>query len=282
MNLNKENSEPVNENEVPQPQMSEFEAPASSLEKETHFSLEENQRKWRAGLLAFFIIALAVLSCIVASSGDVDSLLPTSTVEKSTVKREPVHIDSIQKTDFIVDELDWIKNHEQAEKGISSFYAKTGVYPMLILTNNINGNPKPTSDEVNAYLNTVYNEESIPDQGHIVVVFLEREHGDYAVYIRKGTDAEKCMDDEACEILKNYFSALYYSDRNREKYVSDVFSKTAKRIMQVTPSPLKIIIICFGAVFVLICIQQTVHNKRKHKSLNADQTKQILETTLRK
>ena len=90
------------------------------------------------------------------------------------------------------------------------------------------------------------------------------------------------MYDEECEILKNFFSALYYSDRNREKYVSDVFSKTAKRIMQVTPSPLKIIIICFGAVFVLICIQQTVLNKRKHKSLNADQTKQILETTLRK
>ena len=87
MNLNKENSEPANEDEVPQPQMSEFEAPASSLEKENHFSLEENQRKWRAGLLAFFIIALAVLSCIVASSGDVDSLLPTSTDEKSTVQQ---------------------------------------------------------------------------------------------------------------------------------------------------------------------------------------------------
>lgn len=257
----------------------EFESQKSKLSKE-FIDGGGLQQGWIGTLVAISIVVMLVIICIIAKSGKVDSFLPTSTIERSTIKRTAISVEDSHQTGFIFkDDLGWIDDYAKAEKGMIHFYNKTGVYPMLVLTNDINGLASPTTDNIAQYAKSLY-EENIHDQGHLLVIYYESSPGDYSIHMYSGTDAEKCMDDQACRILTNYFSALYYSERGREKYVSDVFYKTANHIMQVTPSPLKIILCCLGVVMVIICVYHFARNKHRRRSLNAAQTKRMLDNTI--
>lgn len=201
-------------------------------------------------------------------------------ITKSTVEREKIPASATSLTEFYIDELGWVESRTELTKGLNYFYAQTGVHPLLVITDNVNGDVQPNSSELEAYALQVY-DEMIQDEGHIVLVFQEyNSNGVYSMAYALGAQAKTVMDMEACDILMDYIDSYYYSDLNTSQFFSTSFQKAADRIMTKT-IPFGFIIvmglIVVAGIFVLMIWWSKA---KKQKNIEAEQTRVILQTNL--
>ncbi len=220
------------------------------------------------------ILAFIVAVVFSSASGGISS---DGSIE-STIERTPMDSSKIVETDYYYyDNLDWIKSPTVLEGGMKIFYEKTGVQPFLIITDNINGNYRPTNAEAKAFMVEVY-DLTFEDQGHMMVLFLEAED-DHATWIYCGTDAAKVVDAEARDILYSNIEHEYYSDKSDELMFSTAFSDTAEQIMTVHKVYGDQLIIALILIFVGVMIYNVVSSKRKKKTDEQPSVAPIIQTT---
>lgn len=224
-------------------------------------------------LLVLIVIIAAVTITVGASSGH------NSSIGKSTVKREPLDAAAVTMTNYYTDELGWIDRESVLIGGMEAFYKQTGVQPYLYITGTVNGTHTPTSDDMDAYANKLY-DQLFEDEAHILILFHEYNPTEYSTWYVSGNQAKIVMDDEACGILLDYIDAYYPSDMSDEEMFATAFEKAADRIMTVTRSPVPFVLIAICVVLVLFIAFYWWKKAKKQKNLEAEQTRRILDADL--
>ena len=228
------------------------------------------------------VVLVAVLFMIFSGMGQLIAGRSFSggDITASTVKREPLDPTYVTETGYFTDELGWIRNQTQLEKGMKAFYQETGVQPYLYLTDTVNGTTSPTADDMDAYSNALY-DQLFQDEGHLLVLFQEyNSSGNYNMWYVCGSQAKVVIDQEAVDILFDYLDHYYYSDLSEEEMFSTAFSEAADRIMSVTRSPWVTVAVCAAVVIVLGLAYTWWKKAKQQKNREAEQTKKILETDL--
>lgn len=221
------------------------------------------------GIAAIWIaVVLIVLS----------SLLPVliPSITKSTHEREKLSSDDCKMIDtWYIDDIDWIHDEKTLVNGLKDFYSKTGVQPLLYITDNIDGDPKPSESEFNAKLEEMYS-QYFKDDGHIIVCFLESSPSDYASYYVAGSRAKQIIDNEGGEILLDYLDYYYAQDSlSDEQFFAKSFDKAADRMMTVQKTT-KQMLIMFGIIltavigFIAFVVMLIKSKKLKVKQAEAD------------
>ncbi len=178
-----------------------------------------------------FVIFVVLAILILAFFGGDNNKHSTDGTINSTIERKALDKSMVIKTGYYDDKLGWIKIPGDLVFGMKAFYDSTGVQPVLLLTDNIEGNYRPTDAEAEAYLKAVY-DYLFQDQGHILVLFLEAKNA-HAIWMYCGEDAATVMDEEARSILYSNIEHEYKSDRTNENMFSAAFQSTGWQIMGV-------------------------------------------------
>lgn len=226
---------------------------------------------WVVRLVLVCLLAVFVLNVVgVMGTG----------VTASTVEREKLGASYTSNTEFYIDELDWVENRTVLERGLKKFYNETGVHPLLVITDNVDGDVSPSSAELEGYAGSIY-DQYVSDEGHIVLVFHEyNSSGNYNMAYVVGSQAKTVMDTEACNILMDYIDHYYYSDYNTSEFFAKSFEEAGERIMEKTVSPFVPFVIIVGAVVILMIAFEWWKKAMVQKNLEAEQTQKILETDI--
>lgn len=134
---------------------------------------------------------------------------------------------------YYTDELGWIHESTKLERGMKTFYRKTGIQPHLYICDNIkgdrSGNYSLTKQE--DFGNELY-DKKFEDEGHVMVVFCEYRDSEYVCFAVAGKDAMTILDDDGREILLDSIDDLYYSDMEDEEFFSKAFENAANKLMR--------------------------------------------------
>ena len=205
------------------------------------------------------------------------ALLPRalSNTAKSTVERTKLDSKYVTKTAYFNDTAGWISSSSTLEKGLRSFYEATGVQPYLYVTEDINGDTNPSSAEMDAFCEQLY-DQLFEDEGHILVVSYD--YVGYWYYV--GHNAETVFDSEAQEIFENYVDHyaddLVYDEIGLDEFYSSVFADTGERIMQVTPNYTMIFIIVVVALIILLLLYRWWQKAKEQKNKEAAHAEAVL------
>nr|WP_315022521.1 hypothetical protein [uncultured Aminipila sp.] len=231
------------------------------------------------GFLAFIVVMALLITtviCVGFLGGKDDS---SSDITISTVEREPLPAGSVNETEYYTDELKWIGNKTELEKGMKNFYKETGVQPYLYITDNVNGEHITDEEQLADYSELLY-QNLFTDEAHMLLVFYEYD-GDYADYYLCGSQAKTVIDREAGDILLDYVDKYYYNeDITDEEFFSTVFDKTAIRIMTVEKSPWPKVWMALIILMIIIVIAVFLIKRKEQKIKEAEQDAKILETPL--
>ncbi len=204
-------------------------------------------------------------------------------ITKSTVDREPLDKQyvTLGNQGWYEDHLNWIRSPAKLEKGLKHFFDKTGVCPYLVITEDVHGSYHPTGEECWEYAREIY-QEKFNDEGHLVFVFQSiNESDEFMMACYTGAQAKVVIDDdEALEILYDYFDANWWTDKDEETFFSDSFADAADRIMKKTPNYM--FILCMAGiglcvVFIIFCIVKNINKRKKEE---AEETERILNTPI--
>lgn len=182
------------------------------------------------------------------------SLMPVMLggITKSTHEREKLSSADCKMIDtWYIDDIDWIHDDKTLVNGLKDFYSKTGVQPLLYITDNIDGDPTPSESKFNAKLEEMY-DQYFKDDGHVIVCFLESSPSDYASYYVAGSRAKQVIDNEGGEILLDYLDYYYTQDSlSDEQFFAKSFEKATDRMMTVQKTT-KQMFIMFGIILVAV------------------------------
>jgi len=182
-----------------------------------------------------------------------NSAVETVQVNSSTVEREPIEEGLVNETPYYEDNLNWIDDQTEMEDGLRYFYNETNVQPFVYITDNIDGDPNPSPDEIDAFANNLY-DDLFTDEAHLLLVHFENYdfyEYDYSYHLVTGSQAKIVMDTEAENILFDYLDYHYPRDISEEAFFSEAFTDTADRIMSVTRSPWIPVLIVIGVAVIL-------------------------------
>lgn len=227
---------------------------------------------------AFILVAVVVAAYLLGPRGIGAN---DSGITSSTVARTPLAAGSVNEASYYTDNLDWISNKTTLLAGLKHFYQKTGVQPHLYITDTVNGSHEPTTAELDAFANGLY-DQLFTDEAHMLLVFFEYGGGYMDRYVC-GTQAKTVIDMEAADILLDYIDRYYY-DKNMsdEQYFSKAFSDAADRIMAVTRSPWIPVLIVTGFVVLAVILLAWWQRAKDQKNLEARQAEEILKAPLEK
>ncbi len=231
-----------------------------------------------------FIVVLVIVLVIVlskCSGGGNTNPGGNTAIIPSTIEREALPKGSANETDYYTDEAGWINNPVTLESGLKYFYNKTGVQPYVYITDDIDGLYSPDMDDMQVFSERKY-DELFTDEAHVILVFYERNSGEYMTWYTTGTQAKSVVDAEAGEILLEYIDRYYYENMSDEEFFSKAFKDTADRIMKITRSPWIIVLIVFGTIIILTVLFLWWRNAKKQKNLEAKQTEEMLSKPLEK
>lgn len=224
-------------------------------------------------------IMLFVFSSTPANNTGNNSSGSSTSVTKSTIKREPLPKGAVNETVYYTDDLGWVQNPNKLTPGMKNFYQKTGVQPYLYLTDNIAGSHTPTNQQVQDFSNSLY-DSLFTDEAHLLLIFMEYQ-GRYQTWYTTGTQAKSVLDTEAMNILLDYIDKYYQeTDLTDEEVFSKAFDDAAKKIMTVEKSPWIPVIIVLSILAILAVVFLFWKQVKKQKNLEAEQTRKILETPL--
>lgn len=189
------------------------------------------------------------------------SVSESVSVKSSTIEREPIEKGLVNETEYFQENITessdvWINDPYVLEGGLKYFYDKTNVQPFVYITDNINGDPNPTLDEIDEFSAELY-DELFTDEAHLLLVHFENyasyDH-EYSYHTIYGSQAKILMDQEAESILFDYLDYNYPRDMTEEELFSKSFEQTADRIMEVTRSPWIPAAMIAGAAVILVVL----------------------------
>ncbi len=189
-----------------------------------------------------------------------------------------------ESSQWIDDELGWLKSQSSVRKSMQYFYDQTGVQPYLIITDNVNGEGYYlTDDEAKEYLEDVY-DSLYSDEGHMIFLFVEFSPSRYVTYIYTGTAAGSVIDSSAREIMLG-IADRYYTDPDLtdDEYFETIFETSADTLMQDynqrsrTRSTVIIILVIGVIVIIVLILAKRVSDSRAKE---AEHTKEILDTPI--
>lgn len=237
-------------------------------------------RESLASTIAAWVFIIIVLVMAFAINGGFG---PGSRITPSTIERTPLESHLVNRTAFIEDTTGkMIGSKSKAENGMKDFYNKTGVQPYLYVTDNVYGKENPTTSEADKFMNEIY-DQTFNDEGHLFVLYMYKPNSDDDVFCLTGNAAEMVMDEEARDILLDYFEAYYFDDSlTNDEYISKVFEKAGDRIMEkTTPFWVKPAIV-IGVGVVLFILFKFFIFKKKQDNIEAAQTERIINTPVEK
>lgn len=209
----------------------------------------------------------------------------SGSITRSTHEREKLSSADCKMVDtWYIDDIDWIHDKKALVNGLKDFYSKTGVQPLLYITDNIDGDPTPSESKFNAKLEEMYS-QYFKDDGHVIVCFLESSPSDYASYYVAGSRAKQVIDNEGGEILLDYLDYYYTQDSlSDEQFFAKSFDKAADRMMTVQKTS-KQLLIMFGiillAVIAFITFVVMLIKSKKLKVKRAEADAKILNSDLK-
>ena len=197
-----------------------------------------------------------------------------SGVTPSTVVREPLQASAVTDIGYYYDDqVGWIHSATKVNKAMKHFQAKTGVAPVLVISDY-----DYSSSELGDYASAYY-EENISDEAHLVFVFNEYNEK-YTMQYVVGSGAKAVLDTEAMDILMDYIEQYYYSDMTEDEVFGTAFTKAADRMMSVTKSPIPVLI-GLGLVLAIVVVVFFVFKaKAKRDKERAEETERILNTDI--
>ena len=186
-----------------------------------------------------------------------NTAIETVRINPSTRNREPLEAGLVNETEYYQDTIgDWINDPVELEDGLRHFYNETNIQPFVYITDNVDGDPNPSPDEIDAFAGSLY-DELFTDEAHLLLVHFENyamyEH-DFSYHLVTGTQAKVLMDTEAENILFDNLDHYYHSDVTEDQLFSEAFRDTADRIMTVTRSPWIPVLIVVGVAVILIVL----------------------------
>lgn len=187
---------------------------------------------WTAWLLfAFFV--LLFLAVVSSQSSDGYTYSATPLPEVTHTHTPMVRDGVVQSSEWVVDNVDWIAPNEMGslEAAMGYFQQKTGVQPLLVIDDDVNGSADFTDAEAEEWLGKLY-WQKFSDDGHIIVAFIEYEDSVYVDYIYAGRLANGTIDAEARDIMMAMFDRYYTATNLSDaQYFSKVFRESADAIM---------------------------------------------------
>ena len=243
-------------------------------------------------LYSFLLIVIVITLMAVVFGGLWAGLYGEQTgsqgdVTYSTTQREPLPSNAVTvKNGYYTDELGWINKKSTVESGMKAFYEETGVMPYLYLTDTVDGETSPKTNDFINYADTLYEDlftaaNGQVDEAHLLVLFHEYYDGDYTVYYLAGVQAQSVIDEEAGEILLDYFDRYYYDNsKDNSQYFGAVFEEAGRAIMRVTRPSWYYPTIVGGVLLVVLAVIALLSLRAKKKKEQDERDKEILNTPL--
>lgn len=202
--------------------------------------------------LIFILVIFNFLFSAVPNS-DNTTAVETIQVSSSTIEREPIEEGLVNETPYYIDTLNWIQDPATMEDGMRHFYQETNIQPFVYIMDNLDGDPNPNPDDLEAFTRDLYN-ELFTDQAHLLVVHFDNwdfYDYQYSFHTAIGAQANALMDNEAQDILFDYLEYHYLRDVDEEVFYSEAFRDTADRIMHVSRSPWIPVLVIIGAAVII-------------------------------
>jgi hypothetical protein len=223
-------------------------------------------------IIAIIIVILAVLMFNVNGS---------SAVTRSTYQREPLPAGIVHETEYIQDDADWLGNSSSVRASMRSFYQATGVQPYLWITELVNDSRDASWEDIEAAMEALY-QSAFTDEGHLIILFYEPYENIYRTAYLAGSAAKTVIDDEAANIILDYFDRYYYSDMDDDAYFSAVFSDSATRIMHVTRDMKVVLVFAAAGLVCLFIVYKIIAMLFRQRNLKRQQDITILNTDVDK
>lgn len=225
-------------------------------------------------MVIVFLMMIAMFSVVSGGFGG---------VTKSTHQREKLPATaSTTINSWFEDDWNWLGTGSKTREGLRYFQKETGIQVYVAVTNSMQG-----YSSMSALANGIYDDVFGNDEGHAVFVWYERDDGSgngdgrYETYLCVGTAAGAVLDDEAVEIVLDYFDQCYAdSSLTEDELVGRTFTKAADRMMTVTKSPLGTIIILVLVCVIGVIVFKILKAKFKRDKERAEEQQRILETPI--
>ena len=201
-------------------------------------------------------------------------------VTRSTINRTPLDRNAADTgVPRLVDDLGMIGNTALLNRGMDNFHNRTGVRPILYITDNVNGITNPTIAQLREYAESRYLALTGGYDGcgaHMLVLVVDNVAGD--VWITTGAQARTVIDEEAYNIVLDYIARHWGTDASQ--LFSRAFDESSERIMRVDRSPWIPVLIVAGILLILLLLFTWWKRKQAQKNLEAEQTERILSQPL--
>ena len=207
----------------------------------------------------------------------------SGSVTKSTIQREPLPATaSTTINEWFEDDWNWVGTGNSLKNGLRYFQQETGVQVYVLITDSMYGH-----DSMSALANAVYDDVFGTDEGHAVFVWYEGDDGTgngdghYSTYLCVGIAAGAVLDDEAIEIVLDYFDQCYADmSLTEDQLLGQTFIKAADHMMTVTKSPIGAIVILLLGAAILLIIFFILKAKFARDKERAAERQRLLETPL--
>lgn len=254
---------------------------SSSFHGSSHHSYRSHGTTYvlrSASWVWYFAIAVVIFICIMNSRPDT-----SFSIQRSTVQRQPLPASaSTSINQWFSDDWGWLGSGKTTVDGLRYFQQKTGVQVYVVVTDDLAGR------SIERYADDVYNEVFGTDEGHAVFVWYEghsaySDDGDgyYRTWLQVGTAAGAVLDDEAVEIVLDFFDQCYATDSyNEDEVMGNTFRYAADRMMTVTKSPVGttiVAVLVLATAVVVLVIVKAIFKRSKEK---AEERQRILNTPL--
>lgn len=187
----------------------------------------------------------------------------------NTTERTKLDSSVTKETDYYYDELGYINQESVLLKGLQYFYSKTGVQPVIYITDNREAQAASLYDEI------------CSDEGHFLLVVIGSKDGstDWEYDYQWGAAASSIMDKEAEDIFFAYLDSYYYGSYTDEEVFANAFKSTADTIMSSTTNGFDVLrVMIIGVVIIIVLLILVNFWKARKAQKNKEQAD--LEKTL--
>lgn len=189
-------------------------------------------------------------------------------------KLDSSKVNAVSSQELIIDNLGWLtedvgnKGIDEVEDALDYFYKKTGVQPMVVLSDGLKDIPGVTGSNVESQMKSLY-ASKFNDDGHLIF-YMDSENGADSydnIYIYAGYAADSVIDNYAQNVIYDTFD-YYFFDTAVDEYelVAKTFTSSANKIMNNTGNILRMIAYgCLGitVVIVLVAVGKVVKSKKE-------------------
>ena len=189
-------------------------------------------------------------------------------------KLDSSKVNAVSSQELIIDNLGWLtedvgdKGIDEVEDALDYFYKKTGVQPMVVLSDGLKDIPGVTGSNVESQMKSLY-ASKFNDDGHLIF-YMDSENGADSydnIYIYAGYAADSVINNHAQNVIYDTFD-YYFFDTAVDEYelVAKTFTSSANKIMNNTGNILRMIAYgCLGitVVIVLVAVGKVIKSKKE-------------------